>query len=102
MAGVSGLGGAGAAGADDDVVVLGEEAFDDGALQAGEGEGGDGGEVLKDVVEKAGCAYVPGSSFYADGKTFNALRLNYSNATPAEIEKGIKALGGYFTKLLED
>ena len=59
-------------------------------------------EIFKDVVEKTGCAYVPGSSFYADGKTFNALRLNYSNATPAEIEKGIKALGGYFTKLLED
>lgn len=59
-------------------------------------------EIFKDVVEKTGCAYVPGSSFYADGKTFNVLRLNYSNATPAEIEKGIKALGGYFTKLLED
>lgn len=51
---------------------------------------------------KTGCAYVPGSSFFADDKTFNTFRLNYSNATEEEIEKGIKSLAEYFTKLLED
>lgn len=59
-------------------------------------------DIFKDVVEKTGCAYVPGSSFFADGKTFNTFRLNYSNATEEQIEKGIKSLAEYFTKLLED
>ncbi len=59
-------------------------------------------EIFKDVVEKTNCAYVPGSSFFADGKTFNTFRLNYSNATTQQIEKGIKSLAEYFTKLLED
>ncbi len=59
-------------------------------------------DIFKDVVEKTGCAYVPGSSFFADGKAFNTFRLNYSNATEEQIEKGIKSLAEYFTKLLED
>ncbi len=58
--------------------------------------------IFADVVEKTKCAYVPGSSFFADGKTFNTFRLNYSNATIAQIEKGVQALGKYFTTLLEE
>lgn len=59
-------------------------------------------KIFADVVEKTKCAYVPGSSFFADGKTFNTFRLNYSNATIAQIEKGVQALGKYFTTLLEE
>ena len=59
-------------------------------------------KIFADVVEKTKCAYFPGSSFFADGKTFNTFRLNYSNATIAQIEKGVQALGKYFTTLLEE
>jgi Transcriptional regulators containing a DNA-binding HTH domain and an aminotransferase domain (MocR family) and their eukaryotic orthologs len=58
-------------------------------------------EIFSDVVEKTKCAYVPGSSFFASETVFNTFRLNYSNATLPEIDRGIKALGEYFIKLLE-
>lgn len=45
-------------------------------------------------------AYVCGNSFFADGSGKNTLRLNFSNATSVQIEKGIKALGELFTKEL--
>lgn len=41
-------------------------------------------------------AYVPGVSFYADGKTKNAIRLNFSKATNEDIDKGIRILGNFF------
>jgi 2-aminoadipate transaminase len=53
--------------------------------------------LLPKAVESK-VAYVTGNSFYADGKGFNTLRLNFSNASQAQIEKGIKALGELFTK----
>ncbi|ACC97978.1 Aminotransferase class I and II [Elusimicrobium minutum Pei191] len=37
-------------------------------------------------------AYVVGSAFYYDGKTKNDMRLNFSYATPEEIDEGIKRL----------
>ena len=42
------------------------------------------------------AAYVPGTSFYADGTGKNTLRLNYSNASLEQIEYGIKKIGEYF------
>jgi len=39
-------------------------------------------------------AYVPGSAFYAAEGLPNTFRLNFSNATPEQIEIGIKRLGG--------
>ena len=38
-------------------------------------------------------AYVPGSPFYALGGGENTMRLSYSNATPEQITRGIRALG---------
>ena len=38
-------------------------------------------------------AYVPGSAFYADNALPNTFRLNFSNATPEQIDIGIKRLG---------
>lgn len=58
-------------------------------------------KIFTEVVNATNCAYVSGSAFYADGNRHNAFRLNYSNASAEQIDKGIKALGGYFTKLLE-
>jgi 2-aminoadipate transaminase len=50
-----------------------------------------------DLLTKAAehkVAYVPGSAFFADpthGR--NTMRLNFSNAQPAQIEEGIRRLG---------
>jgi DNA-binding transcriptional MocR family regulator len=41
-------------------------------------------------------AYVPGEDFHTDGSGRNTLRLNFSNATPASIEEGIRRIGGVF------
>jgi len=59
------------------------------------------GEFLADVntynlfpkaIEKK-VAYVYGNVFYPQNEGHNTLRLNFSNATPEQIETGIKALG---------
>lgn len=38
-------------------------------------------------------AYVPGTAFFPDGRGHNTFRLNFSNATPEQIEIGIERLG---------
>jgi len=43
--------------------------------------------AIKDKV-----AFVPGQAFFADGSGQNTLRLNYSNASEAQIEEGIRRL----------
>ena len=62
------------------------------------------GEFLADVntqslfpkaIEKK-VAYVYGNVFYPQNSGHNTLRLNFSNATPEQIETGIKALGELF------
>ena len=53
----------------------------------------DTGALLKDAVERR-VAFVPGFAFYADpGRGHNTMRLNFSNAQPAQIEEGIRRLG---------
>jgi 2-aminoadipate transaminase len=56
----------------------------------------DASACFADAVNKTKVAYVPGVSFYADGSGKNTLRLNYSNSTNEQIERGMKALGEYF------
>lgn len=46
-------------------------------------------------------AFVPGASFYPQGGGENTLRLNFSNAMPDEIERGIWRLGQVLTAALE-
>lgn len=48
--------------------------------------------LLARAVERK-VAYVPGSPFYALGGGENTMRLSYSNATPEQITRGIRALG---------
>lgn len=38
-------------------------------------------------------AYIPGVPFYADGGGKNAMRLNFSNASLEQLDRGIKSLG---------
>jgi 2-aminoadipate transaminase len=37
-------------------------------------------------------AYIPGAVFSVDGRTKNAMRLNFSNVKPDAIEEGVKRL----------
>lgn len=57
--------------------------------------------LLTKAIESK-VAYVTGNSFYADGRGLNTLRLNFSNASEEQIDRGIKALGELFTKELSN
>lgn len=48
-------------------------------------------DKFSEAMEKK-VAFVPGNPFYTDKESVNTLRLNYTNATPEIIEKGIKRL----------
>jgi len=52
-------------------------------------------ELFPRAVEHK-VAYVYGNVFYADGSGRNMLRLNFSQPTCENLEKGVKALGGMF------
>lgn len=55
-------------------------------------EGVNATELLPLAVEN-NVAFVPGEAFYPDGRGKNAMRMNFSNATPEQIEEGIRRLG---------
>lgn len=50
---------------------------------------------------KNNVAYVYGEVFYPDLSGHNTLRLNFSNATPDKIERGISALGKLSHKIVD-
>lgn len=54
-------------------------------------EGVNATDMLMKAVEK-GVAYVPGTYFYPDGGHDNTLRLNFSNADLATIQRGMSLL----------
>ncbi|MBE0697243.1 MAG: aminotransferase, partial [Anaerolineaceae bacterium] len=45
-------------------------------------------DVLQDSIKQK-VAFVPGGSFYPCGGGENTMRLNFSNATPGNINEGI-------------
>jgi 2-aminoadipate transaminase len=47
-------------------------------------------------------AFVPGEAFHPGGDGANTMRLNFSNATPEQIETGITRLGRVLEQLLSD
>lgn len=49
-------------------------------------------ELFSEAMEKK-VAFVPGDPFYTSKSNVNAMRLNYTNATPEVIQEGIKRLG---------
>ena len=65
-----------------------------------EGAGIDTANAFAGACER-GVAYVSGESFFADGKDRRHLRLNYSAATPEQIERGIKILAEYFKESIK-
>jgi 2-aminoadipate transaminase len=48
-------------------------------------------DMLKEAVANK-VAFVPGTSFYVDGRPHSTMRLNFSNATPELIDEGIRRL----------
>jgi len=52
----------------------------------------DAKDLLKTCLEKK-VAFVPGEPFHPTGGGKNTMRINFSNATPEEIEVGIQRLG---------
>ncbi len=58
-------------------------------------EGISSSKLLKESI-KRGVAFVPGSAFFTDGSGENTLRLSFSNASPEELELGIKRLAEVF------
>ncbi len=61
----------------------------------------DSAEVLKAALEK-GVAFVPGKATMIDDKAkYSTFRLNYSNASEENIEKGIKILGEVLHEIID-
>ena len=56
-------------------------------------------ELFPKAIEQK-VAYVPGAPFFPNGGGENTLRLNFSNATHANIEEGIRRLGKLFKENL--
>lgn len=59
----------------------------------------DAEKLLPEAVER-NVAYIQGNVFYADGGGRDTIRLNYSNASPEDIRRGIKALASLITEKL--
>jgi len=59
----------------------------------------DTAEILKEAIEQ-GVTFVPGTAFYTDGTGKNTMRLNFSNATPEDIDEGIGRLGRALSRRL--
>lgn len=55
---------------------------------------------LLQLVLREQVAYVPGDTFFVDGKGLNTMRLNYTNSPEEKIEKGIKIMGESMKKLM--
>jgi DNA-binding transcriptional MocR family regulator len=49
--------------------------------------------LLEQCITKEKVAFIPGDAFFAHGGGENTLRLNFSNASEAQIEDGIRRLG---------
>ncbi|MHB1315088.1 MAG: aminotransferase-like domain-containing protein [Christensenellales bacterium] len=48
-------------------------------------------EILKEAI-KNNVAFIPGTHFYVNGGHNNTMRLNFSNANPEKIRRGMDAL----------
>ena len=60
----------------------------------------DAGELLA-RAQREGVTYLPGKYFAVNRPQTGSLRLSFAGLRPAEIEKGVKILGGIFSSELE-
>ena len=63
-------------------------------------EGLDATELLLGPVMAEKVAYIPGSTFHAEGGNHNTLRLSFSIATQDEIERGIAIMARIFCEAI--
>ena len=56
--------------------------------------------LLEDAIAEK-VAFVPGTSFYPRGGGHNTMRLNFSNASEAMIDEGIRRLARVMTRRIE-
>ena len=56
-------------------------------------------DLLRRAVERK-VAFVPGEDFHLNGAGRNTFRLNFSNASPEQIETGVQRLGEALRELL--
>ena len=61
-------------------------------------ENWDAKDILLRCIER-NVAFVPGQEFFPDGSGRNTMRMNFSNASPENIEAGIKRMGEVLKKL---
>ena len=57
---------------------------------------------LLDRAVAAGVAYVPGAPFFAHAGDPRAMRLSFVTLSPADIERGVRALGAVLNEALHD
>lgn len=57
--------------------------------------------LLRQAVKTERVAFIPGVAFSTDGHSANAMRLNFSNAPPAQIDEGITRLARVIKQSLE-
>jgi len=62
-------------------------------------EGMSADDMFKDAL-KENVAYVIGSAFHSDGSGKNTMRLNFSFASPDQIDEGVKRLAAAVKKRL--
>jgi DNA-binding transcriptional MocR family regulator len=60
-------------------------------------QGMNASHLLRQALERQ-VAFVPGEEFHLQGAGKNTLRLNFSNANPAQIETGIARLAALVRK----
>lgn len=58
-------------------------------------------EELFEKSKKENVFFVPGNSFFTDNELNNAMRLNFSNASIDEIDKGMRIIGRLSCEMLE-
>jgi 2-aminoadipate transaminase len=63
-------------------------------------DGMDAADVLRDALAEK-VAFVPGTSFFADGSGRNTFRLNFTNASLGRIGEGIGRLGRVLRRFVE-
>lgn len=56
-------------------------------------------ELIHRTMER-GVIFVPGNSFYIKGQGSRHIRLNFTNAEPADMEKGVKIMAEEMAKML--
>ena len=56
---------------------------------------------LFNITSAKNVAFVPGEPFYTHAKDTNTLRINYTNSSFEEIEKGVKIFAGCIKELIK-